>query len=103
MLLRNSGSCARAKGGRSKARNIQNHSDYMLASLSSPSTLGASCALNNNILNLATGGTAQQERHLYNSTVSKTGYQNPVPVANDEAVESNYPVVGGAKSVDDYE
>ncbi|VDN31415.1 unnamed protein product [Gongylonema pulchrum] len=64
--------CSRAKGGRSRGRNVQNHANYVLSPLTngatalSSSTLGATCALNNNLLNLATGGV-QQDRQIYSS------------------------------------
>uniref|UniRef100_F1KT05 Macoilin n=1 Tax=Ascaris suum TaxID=6253 RepID=F1KT05_ASCSU len=77
------GSCTRVKGGRTRARNMHPQSEYVLGSvptgpsLSSPS-LSASCSLNNNLLNLTTGGTAN-EKQLYSpsSALSPTNnYQN---------------------------
>lgn len=71
------------KGGRTRARNMHPQSEYVLGSvptgpsLSSPS-LSASCSLNNNLLNLTTGGTAN-EKQLYSpsSALSPTNnYQN---------------------------
>uniref|UniRef100_A0A915B5N4 Macoilin n=1 Tax=Parascaris univalens TaxID=6257 RepID=A0A915B5N4_PARUN len=80
---KNKGSCTRVKGGRTRARNMHTQSEYVLGSvptgpsLSSPS-LSASCSLNNNLLNLTTGGTAN-EKQLYSpsSALSPTNnYQN---------------------------
>lgn len=79
MLIPSSESYSRAKGGRSRGRNVQNHANCMLSPLTprttlSSSTLGANCALSNNLLSLATGNM-QQDRQLYNSGTN-TGYQN---------------------------
>uniref|UniRef100_A0A0R3S1Q3 Glycerophosphocholine acyltransferase 1 n=1 Tax=Elaeophora elaphi TaxID=1147741 RepID=A0A0R3S1Q3_9BILA len=97
-LISSSGSYSRAKNGRSRGRHLQNHTGYILSPLTpgtslSSSTLGANCALNNNLLNLA-AGSIQQDRQIYNSA-SNTGYQN-ISIANVNVVESGGPSVGSA-------
>lgn len=110
MLASSSGTCSRAKGGRSRGRHVQNHTDYMLSPVTSgtalpSSTLSATCALNNNLLNLAAGGV-QQERQMYNS-VTSTGYQNSVSISNGDVVENSSPAITAGtvngKVNDDYE
>uniref|UniRef100_A0A1I8EY38 Macoilin n=1 Tax=Wuchereria bancrofti TaxID=6293 RepID=A0A1I8EY38_WUCBA len=101
MLISSSGSYSRAKGGRSRGRHIQNHNGYILSPLTpttalSSSTLGANCALNNNLLNLA-AGSIQQDRQMYNSSNS-TGYQS-ISISGIN-VENGNPSACGATAFD---
>uniref|UniRef100_A0A915Q572 Macoilin n=1 Tax=Setaria digitata TaxID=48799 RepID=A0A915Q572_9BILA len=96
VLIPNSGSYSRAKGGRSRGRHLQNHTGYILSPLTpggalSSSTLGANCALNNNLLNLA-AGSIQQDRQMYTSAGSAT-YQN-ISISNGDIVENDSPSAG---------
>ncbi|KHN80400.1 Macoilin-2 [Toxocara canis] len=84
------GSCTRMKGGRTRARNMHSQSEYVLGSvpsgtpsLSSPPSLGASCALSNNLLNLTAGSTAH-DKQLYSSSSAlspTSNYQNSAGTA----------------------
>ncbi|KAL3998271.1 Transmembrane family protein [Acanthocheilonema viteae] len=98
VLISSSGNYSRAKGRRSRGRHLQNHTGYILSPLApgaalSSSTLGANCALNNNLLNLA-AGSIQQDRQMYNSA-SNTGYQN-MSITSVNVVESGGSSTGNA-------
>ncbi|VDN03247.1 unnamed protein product [Thelazia callipaeda] len=93
MLIPSSRSFSQAKGGRSRGRHLQNHTDCVLSPLTSSSaltstSLGANCAFNNNLLNLA-AGSVQQDRHMYSST-SNTALQSSGSAGN-EVVENSVP------------
>ncbi|VDK73047.1 unnamed protein product [Litomosoides sigmodontis] len=98
VVISSSGSYPQAKGKRSRGRHLQNHAGYILSPLTSgavlsSTTLGANCALNNNLLNLA-AGSIQQDRQMYNST-SNTSYQD-ISITNVNVVESGSPSTGNA-------
>lgn len=98
VLISSSGSYPQTKGRRSRGRHLQNHTGYILSPLTSgaalsSSTLGANCALNNNLLNLA-AGSIQQDRQMYNST-SSTGYQD-ISITSVNVVESGSPSTGNS-------
>ncbi|EFO28402.2 hypothetical protein LOAG_00091 [Loa loa] len=102
VLIPSSGNYSRAKGGRSRGRHVQNHAGYILSPLTpgttlSSSTLGANCALNNNLLNLA-AGNIQQDRQMYNS-VSSTGYQN-ISITSVNVIENGGSSTGNAATFD---
>ncbi|CAG9539199.1 unnamed protein product [Cercopithifilaria johnstoni] len=98
VLISSSENYSRAKGRRSRGRHLQNHAGYILSPLTSgaalsSSTLGANCALNNNLLNLA-AGSIQQDRQMYNSA-NNTGYQN-ISITNVNVIESGGPSTASA-------